>query len=268
MAWVAAILIGLCLPGGGRAQDKEVSFLGFSSDGSVAAWRIDVVSHDPAGRYGDHYTLVRAVDPRTNETLQTFRGSPIRRVGREGGPRRADPAILASTHPKWKRAAPVEAWREVAEQGRFAHEPVAAEERFVIVSDPDVTLEASVEGSTFTLVGEPYGALGFTVAYRSGRLVHLGRFREEGRRGATLSATVRLFGSRSGQWVAVLCRFRDLEGERRLSYGKVAPLPAGPAAAPPGSPDAPVTGGPILKAPSTSLRGVINNYRRTYLEIF
>lgn len=270
--WVAlsvAVTIGSVTTGAGHPWpgEKEVFFLGFSADESSVAWRLDIKKTDPGGRYSDHYTLVRVADARINQTTATYRASAIRRVGRSGGPIDVPVEILSTMNPQWRDAAPQDAWLELDDQAHFSIRAVDNASSIEVVNDPDVTLQSSVEERLVRLRGEPYGALGFSLAFRGTRLVHLGRFRQEAERGETLLATVQVFESKSGRFIALLSRFERDSGGQILTYGKVAAIPErcrSSGQAPPGA-DGAV---PMTTAPSSTLKTMITNLHKSTMELY
>lgn len=226
---LVTVLSGLLIVAAPQAgvvnTEKAVSFIGFSEDESAAAWRI-MVSVERASGVFDEYTLVRVVDTASNLTLETYRDSDIRRTN-NGSRVKVPVEYMSSYYPEWGRAAPRGDWQALAETAKFNAIPVTSRSAVLsVVADPDVSLRAVSRGNAFKIVGRTHEPLGYTLQVVDGRRTLLGRYREEGKEGQTISATVHLMRSKSGNLLAVLNRFdRD---ESTISYGKIVPVTAEP----------------------------------------
>ena len=62
------------------STNKNFSFLGYSEDGTLAAWRIEVVKFNKKKGYQDKYTMIQVIDPWTDKITKVFKASDIKRT--------------------------------------------------------------------------------------------------------------------------------------------------------------------------------------------
>ena len=216
----------LQVPVADTACYKIVTFVGFSGDESLAAWKVSVRCSVNNGAW-DRYELMRTVDTRTGLTLESYRLSQIQRITRYGSAARVPQKRLAQKHPRWRKARSREAWVTLAHQGRFDADPLSPRQAAIIVV-PDAGSRVTVEelDDGYSIRGEPGQPLGFSLTLVAEPPVELAHFSREAEPGQTLVTAVNLDRSPSGLHVAVIARFESLGdvSQPPVTFGKVARL--------------------------------------------
>lgn len=224
ISWIAAAPAGDVV-----SSHKDVTFVGFSEDENLAAWRLKVTTTRRSG-VQDHYTIIRVVDTVSNLTIEVYRESGIRRTD---GTRivRIPTEYLAAANPEWGEAAPHDEWTARRKEAKFAATLVGPREAILgVVPDPGTKLKAFSQGNGFRVIGHKGRDLAYTLHVVFGETrTTLGRFRELGSKDHTLTAQVHVVKSRSGRLLAVLNTF-DRSNDT-LSYGKIVQVAAQPAVA-------------------------------------
>ena len=209
--------------------ERDVNFVGFSSDESAAAWRVGVRRYDRSG-YVDHYTLIKISDTQNNDVMAVFRGSEIWREDHQGRRKSVSMEKLLVKNPEYEHAEPRRLWMELNMTHAFAASEVSPTAFYVsVIPDADMGLDTYTQnGALYVRAREP-GPLGYRLVgspdYETS--VALGHYREEPGREATLQAKVTIFASRSKKRIAILNRFEVVYGRRLVpgSYGAVVGVP-------------------------------------------
>src|SRR5688572_22035086 len=184
-AWIAAAPAGDVV-----SSHKDVTFVGFSEDENLAAWRLKVTNTRRSGVV-DHYTVIRVVDTVSNLVIEVYRESDIRRTNGAQDVR-IPVEYLAAANPEWGEAAPSEEWLARKKDAKFASVLVNPREAILgVVPDPDTKLKAFSQGNGFRVIGHKGQDLGYTLHVVSDETrTTLGRFRDVGAKDRTLTANV------------------------------------------------------------------------------
>ena len=226
LAAVMAAYAVLQAPVADPACYKIATFIGFSGDESLAAWKVSVRCPVGNGAW-DRFELMRTTDTRTGLTVESYRLSGIQRITRRGSVANVPARRLMMGHPDWRKARSREAWVTLAHQARFSADPLSPRQAAIIVvpnAESRITVDETENG--YSIRGEPGQPLGFALTLVAEPPVELARFSQEARPGETLVAAVSLDRSPSGLNVAVLARFETLGDVSNppASFGKVARL--------------------------------------------
>lgn len=230
MLYIIASTLVLCsapMTPSGEIDNRraEMTFIGFSSDELLAAWRIDVEERRPELRVVDGYSLVRVVGSVTGSRVGTYRASEIRRVDLRGRKVKTPDIALAEANATWAEALSQEDWRAFDSQMQFRSFQLLAANSFSVVPDRDCDIEiehfdwdiradkTSSIARTIRIVSRAPGSLGYTISAGIDSALHVGHFRFDANDGETVRAWVDIVQSASGRYLAVTNRFEAARGK-------------------------------------------------------
>jgi hypothetical protein len=189
--------------------DRQLSFIGFSRNQSVCAWR--ETTRRPAGTgYVDTTSTVLLVRLEDNKILATFRESPPHRTTRTGHFVHADPKSLMHRAPEYVHALPASSWARLRHKAHFSFKQSDFSDPTVRLDpDADSHLKVAAHDKVLHVTGDAGAPMGFGVLGRlnDGNLFALGHFRIEAYGQTSQRAEVQVYYSASGHSIAVLTRF-------------------------------------------------------------
>lgn len=203
-------------------SNNSVTFLGFSANETVTAWRVQV-SQPQANGVTDRFTVIHVVDANTNALKATFRGSSGISRSRTAGTGRTSvsTATLLQDNPKFAKALPYSEWQRFSRKAHWWKKLVPMNDPQIrLLADDDMRADLKAGDECIGVITKPGSPMGYQpMAFLvDGQMVSLGHFRKEARGNLPMRACVEVYRSHSAFHVAVLHRFEVATGPNSKTY--------------------------------------------------